>query len=659
MTPRDGIRSEAPSPVHPESGSGHEHVVEFYETDRFLADTVSDFVGPGLHRGGAAVVVATEAHRLLFEAALQAAGIDVDHAIEADRYLAFDARKLLDAFLIDGAIDAQRFTQTIGDVLGRAGAGQRRVRVYGEMVALLWADGNTSAAIVLEELWNELAHTHEFGLLCAYPMNAFQDSASIASFELVCGAHSAVIPSEGYSLLRGADEKRREVARLQQENAALRAEARRARAEQASIAARRHLDELCTVTMETIAEGVIELDAESRLICMNAAAERMLGWTEHELQGHLVEDLIHRRRPDGLAMPAADSPLKAVFGRRRTVRSREDSFVRRDGRVLPVVFSATPVSGGGIVIAFDDVTEQIEKRRLAARRLDSVSWVSRVREALDENRLELHSQPILPLAGGAAREELLLRMVGRDGQIFTAGDFLPAAEELGLILAVDRWVIAQAARFAGLGRIVQVNLSAASVGDPRLLDLVERELREVAAPAGNLVFEVPEAALLRDLDAGCAFADQLTELGCGLSLDDFGNGTGGFHYLLRICPQTLKIGIDFVRELPDRPASQHLVQAIVALARSYRIETIAGGVEDLDTLALLREFGVDYAQGYAINDLAPVARRVVPLRPPGGDATTQPVSDRALLLRGRLLDHREAQRLSSVPGLVEVARLTA
>jgi len=657
MTPKDGIRSA----VHPPADRGpdaHEHVVEFYETDRFLADTVGDFVGPGLHAGGAAIVVATAEHRVMFAAALHAAGIEVEHAIEAGRYITFDADELLETFMVDGAPDAQRFEQAIGGELTRAGSGSRRVRVYGEMVALLWAAGNTNAAIALEELWNELAHTHEFSLLCAYPMSAF-NAASSASFELVCGTHTTVIPSEGYSLLGGADEKPREVARLQQENVALRAEARRVRGEQASMAARRHLDELCTVTMETIAEGVIELDAESRLVCMNAAAERMLGWTEHELQGRLIEDLIHSRRPDGLGPPPPDSPLKAVFRRRHTVRSREDSFVRRDGRVLPVVVSATPVSSGGTVIAFNDVTEQIEKRRRAARRLDSVSWVSRVREALDENRLQLHSQPILPLGGGAAREELLLRMVGRDGQLFTAGAFLPAAEELGLILAVDRWVIAQAARFAALGRIVQVNLSAASMADPRLLELVGRELRDVAAPAGNLVFEVPEAALLHDLDTGRAFADQLGELGCGLSLDDFGNGIGGFHYLRRICVQTLKIDIDFVRELPDRPANQHLVQAIVALARSYEIETIAGGVEDLDTLALLRDFGVDYAQGYAINDLTPVARRVVPLAPPGDEAAIHAVSDRALLLRGRLLDHREAQRLSSVPGLVEVARLSA
>ena len=228
--------------------------------------------------------------------------------------------------------------------------------------------------------------------------------------------------------------------------------------------------------METIAEGIIEIDDESRLVCMNAAAERMLGWTENELLGHDVSDLIHRRRPDGAAPPADDSPLTGVFRHRRTVRSREDSLVRRDGRILPVVCSATPEAGGGMVIAFSDVTEEIEKRRRAERRLDSVGWVSRVRDALDENRLELHSQPILPLRGGAAREELLLRMIGRDGEIVNAGAFLPAAEELGLIFEIDSWVIARAVRFAALGRIVQVNLSAASLADTALLELIEREL---------------------------------------------------------------------------------------------------------------------------------------------------------------------------------------
>ncbi len=658
MAPSDRTRSAAPPPTPPTGAGGHEHVVEFYETEQFLADTVTGFVGPGLHDGGAAVVVATAEHRRLFEQALRASGIDVAHAIAADRYITFDAAELLRAFMVDGAPDARLFRQTVGAVLTRAGAGSRRVRVYGEMVALLWAGGDTDSAIALENLWNELAETHDFALLCAYPMSAFKDAASAAAFEQVCRTHATVIPSEGYSLLEGADAKRREVARLQQENAALRAEARRARAERDISARRRHLDELCAVTMETIAEGIVEIDDDNRLVCMNAAAERMLGWAENELLGHDVSDLIHRRRPDGAGALPSDAPLTGVFRHRRTVRSREDSLVRRDGRILPVLCSASPEAGGGMVIAFSDVTEEIENRRRAERRLDSVDWVSRVRDALGENRLELHSQPIMPLRGGAVREELLLRMIGCDGEVINAGAFLPATEELGLIFEVDSWVISRAVRFAALGRIVQVNLSGASLADARLLAHIERELRTVGAPPGNVVFEVAEAVLACDATGGEMFATAVRELGCGLSLDDFGNGTGGFSYLRRLSVQTLKIDIDFVRGLPDSPAHQHLVQAIVALARSFDVETIAGGVEDLDTLALLREFGVDYAQGYAINGLAPVAQLVVPLKPQLEEAP-RPASDRARLLRGRLLDHREAQRVSRVPGLVEVTRLSA
>ncbi len=661
MAPSDRIRSAANPPAGRLGAGPHEHVVEFYETETFLADTVSKFIGPGFYDGGAAIVVATAEHRRLFATALRDAGIDTEHAIAADRYITVDARTLLDRFMADGFPDPTRFRETVGALLARAGEGNRRVRVYGEMVALLWADGERDAAIALEHLWNELAEHHEFALLCAYPMSSFQDAASVAAFEQLCTSHSTVIPSEGYSLLDGPDDKRREVARLQQENAALRIEVRRTRVEQATATAtaRRHLDELCVVALGTIAEGIVELDDEGRLVCMNGAAERMLGWTEHELLGHLVEDLIHRHRPEGVAPPAADSPLTGVFRHRRTVRSREDSFIRRDGRLLPVMCSATPEAGGGIVIAFSDVTEEIEKRRRAERRLDSIGWVGRVREALDEDRLELHSQPIVPLKCGAAREELLLRMIGRDGEVVSAGAFLPAAEELGLIFEVDSWVIAQAVRFAALGRIVQINLSAGSMAEPRVLEIVKRELLRVGAPAGNLVFEVAEAALLSDLDAGETFVGALRELGCGLSLDDFGNGSGDFAYLRGLSVQTLKIDIDFVRGLPGNAANQHLVQAIVALAQSFGIETIAGGVEDLETLALLRDFGVDYAQGYAINGVAPVARLVTPLASQPDDVP-RAVSDRARLLRGRLLDHRERQRVqTAIPGLVEVSRLSA
>jgi len=650
MAMHDRPRSTVPPQTRPARppGGHHEHVVEFYETTEFLVDTVCDFIAPTLHDDGAAIVVASAVHRAAFETALCDGGVDLEHAITADRYMTFDAAELLGEIMVDGAPHADRFRETIAAALDRAGAQQRRVRVYGEMVALLWEDGDIASAVALEDLWNELAVTHEFALLCAYPLSAFTDDASAAAFDRVCGEHSTVIPCESYTRLAGVDAKRREVARLQRENAVLRADARRLHAEQQATARHRRTDELCAVTMHTIAEGLVALDAEGRLTCMNGAAERMLGWTEVELLGHPVEDLIHRRRPDGAEPPPPDSPLASALRTHCTVRSREDSLVRRDGRILPVMCSVSPAPGGGVVIAFADVTEEIEQRRRAARKLEAVAWVSRVREAIEENRLVLHSQPILPLRGGAAREELLLRMVSRDGEVIPAGTFLPAAEELGLIFEIDSWVIARAVRFAALGRIVQVNLSAASMADARLLGHVARELQIVGAPPGNVVFEVAEAALMSDAAVGQSFAARLRELGCGLALDDFGTGSGSFAYLRELSVQALKIDIEFVRGLPGHTANQHLVQAIVALARSFGTETIAGGVEDRETLALLREFGVDYAQGYAIDDLTTVVQRVVP--PPAAAAAAtpptplRPTSDRARLLRGRLLDHRETQR---------------
>ena len=649
MASQDRTRSTArfaPRPAHPPGGP-HEHVVEFYETTEFLVDTVCDFLGPNLHDGGAAIVVAGAAHRAAFETALRDAGVDVEHAIAADRYISFDAVELLDELIVDGTPHAERFRQTIGGAIDRAGAEQRRVRVFGEAVALLWEDGEIAAAVALEDLWNRLATTHEFALLCAYPLSAFTDDAGAAAFERICDQHRTVIPGEGYSRLTSVGARRREVARLQRENAVLRADARRTAAGQHASARQRRSDELCAVTLLTIAEGLVALDAEGRLTCMNGAAEQMLGWTEVELLGHPVEKLIHRRRPDAAA-PAPDGPLAGVFRDHCTVRSREDSLVRRDGRILPVMCSASPAPAGGVVIAFADVTEEIEARRRAERKLEAVAWVSRVREAIEEDRLVLHSQPILPLRGGAAREELLLRMVSREGEVVSAGAFLPAAEELGLSFEIDRWVIARAVRFAALGRIVQVNLSAASMADARLLGHVAGELQLVGAPAGNVVFEVAESALMSDPVVGRAFAARLRELGCGLALDDFGTGSGSFAYLQELSVQALKIDIEFVRGLPDNAANQHLVQAIVALAHDYGTETIAGGVEDRETLALLREFGVGYAQGYAIDDLTTVVQRVAPPLV-ADDGATPPTplrrtSDRARLLRGRLLDHRDTQR---------------
>jgi diguanylate cyclase (GGDEF)-like protein len=223
---------------------GHDHLVEFYETEAFLVDTVCRFLVPALRDGDAAIVIAAPDHRDAFEAALEDAGIDVEAAVREGRYLGFDARDVLSRFMVGGSPDAERFGATIGAVMDRAGAGGRAIRAYGEMVALLWDDGDVASALALEDLWNDLGEVRAFELLCAYPMRAFEDPGSAAAFARVCAQHTKVIPSEGWSLLPDDAERTRAVARLQQETAALHAEVLRLRAQQEVLAELAYVDAL-------------------------------------------------------------------------------------------------------------------------------------------------------------------------------------------------------------------------------------------------------------------------------------------------------------------------------------------------------------------------------------------------------------------------------
>ena len=188
---------------------------------------------------------------------------------------------------------------------------------------------------------------------------------------------------------------------------------------------------------------------------------------------------------------------------------------------------------------------------------------------------------------------------------------LPAAEKYGLIAEIDQWVIKRAVARAATGQRVEANLSARSVGNFALLPLIERELRDSGADPANLVFEITETALMGDIEKGEAFAHGLADIGCGLALDDFGTGFGSFTYLKALPIGYLKIDIEFVRDLDSSPANQHLVKAIVNLARSFGHRTIAEGVEDERTLELLREYGVDFARAIYSGD----PRRLTPPRP--------------------------------------------
>jgi PAS domain S-box-containing protein len=257
--------------------------------------------------------------------------------------------------------------------------------------------------------------------------------------------------------------------------------------------------------------------------------------------------------------------------------------------------------GDGAVYGMGAVATDITERKAREEALRArVEWSARIRHAIDADRFVLHAQPIIDLASGeVVQQELLVRMVGDDGELIMPNEFLPAAERFDLAPAIDRWVVQRAARLAR-DRRVEVNLSGQSIGEARLTDEIEAELTLSGADPANLVFEITETTAARDLRSARVLADRLTGLGCGFALDDFGTGYGSFTYLKHLPVSYLKIDMEFVRDLADDPADRQVVKAIVDVARNFEVKTIAEGVEAQETLELLRELGVDYAQGYHV-----------------------------------------------------------
>src|SRR5258706_4495132 len=211
-----------------------EHFVQFCETDAFLVNSVSEFIGAGLMAGDVVIVFATKGHRERLDERLKEDGLVVSVAHARGQYVSMDAADTLSKFMVDGLPEPERFAKVVGSIVARAAQGGRHVRIFGELVALLWAEGNQTAAIRLEELWNDLARTHAFALFCAYPMQGFDGEVHGMEFTEICRQHSRVIPSESYTPLSSPDKRLRAITLLQQKANALEVEiAKRKRAEEA------------------------------------------------------------------------------------------------------------------------------------------------------------------------------------------------------------------------------------------------------------------------------------------------------------------------------------------------------------------------------------------------------------------------------------------
>ena len=240
-------------------------------------------------------------------------------------------------------------------------------------------------------------------------------------------------------------------------------------------------------------------------------------------------------------------------------------------------------------------------------------WTDKIKRALRDNLFTVYAQPIASLDGrGADRYELLVRMLDEDGSVIPPGAFLPVAERFGLIAEIDMWMIRQAIaliekeQIEGRKVVLEVNLSGHSICDPELPELIEAELTKAPIDPAQLVFEITETAAIANMDEARALATRIRRWGCRFALDDFGAGFGSFYYLKYLPVDYLKIDGEFIRNLDSSEIDQRMVSAMVEIARALGLRTVAEFVENAEILERLREFGVDFAQGYHVGKPVPI-----------------------------------------------------
>lgn len=272
-----------------------------------------------------------------------------------------------------------------------------------------------------------------------------------------------------------------------------------------------------------------------------------------------------------------------------------------------------------VVVPYDNAA-------LEAQRLEG-EWVSRINDAFDRDGFDLVSQPIVPLqpnCGGPEFMEVLVRMRGEQGQLIPPMSFLPPAERYNLMSRIDEWVVRRVVRLLAAcdsqDRVFAINLSGQSMGDPvfveRVVDLIGRS----GIDSSRLCFELTETAAIAHLEIAQRFMNLAREMGCLVALDDFGSGLSSFGYIKNLPIDIIKIDGEFVQQLAEDRTSRVMVEAIHGIAGALGLCTVAEFVEDEQTLAMLKEIGIDMAQGYHFG----------PPRPLGCEMPAEPRVDGAL-----------------------------
>ena len=321
----------------------------------------------------------------------------------------------------------------------------------------------------------------------------------------------------------------------------------------------------------------------------------------------------HAEAPDALASKIVDTFRRHLF----TVQQKTLRLNTWSGMVH--------FTGGVLATGFDLLIDGEHAAREARRTGTAVHILdrpvrhkdridrcrARVQHAVSANRFALYAQPIVDLTlNQVTRHEILLRMRGDTGEPTAPWAFLDMAERVGEILAVDKWVIDHALELIGQGAQTshyQVNVSGKSLADPGLLTYVTEAIHRHNVKPECLTFEITETALIENRNEALDFATGIRQIGCHLALDDFGTGYAALASLKYLPVDLVKIDGVFIVDLCQSPPDQAVVSKLVELCHTLGIRVAAEYVQDDETVALLRSYGVDFAQGYKTGRPMPIA----------------------------------------------------
>lgn len=257
-----------------------------------------------------------------------------------------------------------------------------------------------------------------------------------------------------------------------------------------------------------------------------------------------------------------------------------------------------------------------DDKELASRR-DEMQWISRINDALSDNRFVLYRQAITPLQDDSQHHfEVLLRMQGIDGEIIAPGAFIPAAERYDLMQRLDRWVVNHIFKYLANSssqpknnQLYFINLSGISLNDSDFFTYIKDCFAKYQVSPQNICFEVTETAAISNLNTSISFIQEIKELGCRFALDDFGTGLSSFSYLRSLPVDFLKIDGSFIKQLEEDEMNRAIVESINQIGHVAKLKTIAEFVENDAIQYLVESIGIDFAQGYGIHRPEPLENK--------------------------------------------------